>query len=89
MANNSELNLSKEALSTLVYPNPAGNEITVTTAVDGSKLLIFNIMGQMLIENELNALTKVNISELKNGTYIYKIVKDGKILKADKLIISK
>jgi hypothetical protein len=55
----------------------------------GAKLLIFNIMGQMLIENELNALTKVNISELKNGTYIYKIVKDGKILKADKLIISK
>ncbi|MBA3681761.1 MAG: T9SS type A sorting domain-containing protein [Bacteroidetes bacterium] len=46
-------------------------------------------MGQVLIENELNALTKVNVSELKNGTYIYKIIKDNKIIKADKLIISK
>jgi hypothetical protein len=55
----------------------------------GVKLLIFNIMGQVLIENELNALTKINVSELKNGTYIYKIVKDNTIIKADKLIISK
>jgi hypothetical protein len=87
--NTTELNQSKEALSTLVYPNPAGDEITISTDVEGAKLLIFNIMGQVLIENELNALTKVNVNELKNGTYIYKIVKDNKIIKADKLIISK
>ncbi|MBA3681759.1 MAG: T9SS type A sorting domain-containing protein [Bacteroidetes bacterium] len=89
LINTTDLNQSKEALSTLVYPNPAGNEITISTDVEGAKLLIFNIMGQVIIENELSALTKVNLSELKNGTYIYKIVKDNKIIKADKLIISK
>ncbi|MBA2612472.1 MAG: T9SS type A sorting domain-containing protein [Bacteroidetes bacterium] len=89
LSTNTEPNTTKETLATLVYPNPASTEITVTTNVDGAKLLIFNIMGQLLIENELNTLTKINVSELKNGTYIYKIVKDNKIIKVDKLIINK
>ncbi|MBL7911676.1 MAG: T9SS type A sorting domain-containing protein [Bacteroidia bacterium] len=86
---NTELNSSKEALSTLVYPNPAGNEITVSTDVDGAKLFIFNLVGQVVLETDLITLTKVNVSDFKNGTYIYKLVKDGKIIKADKLVISK
>ncbi|MBA2613949.1 MAG: T9SS type A sorting domain-containing protein [Bacteroidetes bacterium] len=89
LINTTELNQTKEALSTLVYPNPAGNEITISTDVEGAKLLIFNIMGQVILESDLTTLTKVNVDELKNGTYIYKIVKDAKIIKADKLIISK
>jgi hypothetical protein len=89
MNSNTELNNSKEALSTLVYPNPAGNEIMVSTDVDGAKLFIFNLVGQIILENDLNALTKIDVSHLKTGTYIYKIVKDNKIIKADKLIISK
>jgi len=84
-----ELNTSKEAISTLVFPNPASTEITVTTDLDGAKLLIFNIVGQLVIESEINSITKINVSDFKNGTYIYKIVKDDKIIKADKLIISK
>ena len=89
MNRNTELNSNKEALSTMVYPNPAGNEITVSTNVDGAKLFIFNLMGQVILENDLIALTKIDVSHLKTGTYIYKIVKDDKIIKADKLIISK
>lgn len=84
-----DLNSGKEALSTLVFPNPASTELTVTTDLDGAKLLIFNIVGQLVIESEINSITKINVSEFKNGTYIYKIVKDDKIIKADKLIISK
>ena len=36
---NTELNSSKEALSTFVYPNPANTEITITTDVDAAKCL--------------------------------------------------
>ncbi|MDP3557088.1 MAG: T9SS type A sorting domain-containing protein [Bacteroidota bacterium] len=53
------------------------------------QLLIFNIVGQLMIESEINSITKINVSDFKNGTYIYKIVKDDKIIKTDKLIISK
>jgi hypothetical protein len=89
MNSNTELNQSKEALSTLIYPNPAGNEITVNTNVDGAKLFIFNLLGQVVFESDLKNLTKIDVSLLKTGTYIYKIVNDNKIIKADKLIISK
>ncbi len=89
MNNNNDLNQSKEALSTLIYPNPAGNEITVSTNVDGAKLFIFNLVGQTVLEIDLSTLTKIDVSHLKTGTYIYKIVKDNKIIKADKLLISK
>jgi hypothetical protein len=86
---NTELNQSKEALSTLIYPNPAGNEITVNTNVDGAKLFIFNLVGQTVFEIDLSTSTKIDLSHLKTGIYIYKIVKANKIIKADKLIISK
>lgn len=83
-----KLNTSKEALNTLVYPNPANTEITVSTEVNGAKMIIFNVVGQILINKELNSFTKLDVSELKNGTYLYKIVKGSSIIKADKLIIS-
>ncbi len=89
MNSNTELNQSKDALSTLIYPNPAGNEITVSTNVDGAKLFIFNLVGQMVLESDLNTLTKIDVSHLTTGSYIYKIIKDGKIIKVDKLVISK
>lgn len=89
ISTDTELNTSNDALSTQVYPNPASTEITVSTDLDGAKLLIFNIVGQMILHSELSTLTKVDVSDLKNGTYIYKIVKNNIIIKADKLIISK
>lgn len=84
-----KLNSSKEALNTLVYPNPANTEITISTEVNGAKMIIFNVVGQILINKELNSFSKLDVSELKNGTYLYKIVKGSSIIKADKLIISK
>lgn len=39
----------------------------------------------MLIENE----TKVDVSSLYNGTYLYKISQNGKTIKSDKLILDK
>ena len=55
-----------------------------------AKLVIFNSMGQLVLETDLNALTSINVSNLKSGTYIYKIIINNKeTIKADKLIISK
>ena len=46
-------------------------------------------MHQTVLETDLSALIKVNLSDFNNDTSIYKIVKDGKIIKVDKLVISK
>jgi hypothetical protein len=60
-----------------------------TILIGKQKLFIFNTIEQLVLENDLNALTSINLSNLKNGTYLYKIVKGSSIIKADKLIISK
>ena len=39
----------------------------------------------MLNKNE----TKIDISSLNNGKYLYKISQDGKTIKSDKLILDK
>jgi hypothetical protein len=43
------------------------------------------VMNQKLNENE----TKVDLSSLNSGTYLYKIIQDGLILKVDKFILNK
>ncbi|MBI2722786.1 MAG: T9SS type A sorting domain-containing protein [Bacteroidetes bacterium] len=89
MSSNTAINSSESALSTKVFPNPASTEITITTELEGARIVIYTIVGQMIIETALTRETKLNVSDLKSGTYIFKIVKDDRIIKTDKLIINK
>ena len=77
------------AIDTKVYPNPASDELTVTTEAKEAKIIIYNILGQEVLNEAINAELKLNISEMKNGTYLYKIMVDKVIIKTDKLIINK
>ena len=63
-----------------IYPNPASNQITITNA-QNSKLYIYNIAGQLIktIDNSDNKLD-IDISNLADGLYTIKIVKDGIVL---------
>jgi hypothetical protein len=76
-------------LETAVYPNPAKNELTVVTGVKGSSITITNLLGQVVLSSDLENLTTLDVSNLKNGTYLYTITKDKTIIKSDKLIITK
>jgi hypothetical protein len=76
-------------LETAVYPNPAKNELTVVTGVTGSSITISNLLGQVVLKAELENLTTLDVSNLKNGTYLYTITKDKTVIKSDKLIITK
>ena len=63
-----------------IYPNPASNQITITNA-QNSELYIYNIAGQLIktIDNSDNKLD-IDISNLADGLYTIKIVKDGIVL---------
>jgi len=60
----------------LVYPNPAGEfiQITSTDLLSGSHVLLFDAAGRKLLEMGLtNNNTKVNTSFYPNGTYVLEI----------------
>jgi hypothetical protein len=84
-----ELNSLPQALNTKLFPNPASTEVIVRTDLEGASLLIYTVVGQLVLETTLTSETKLDVSEFKNGTYLYKIVTDKTIIKTDKLIINK
>ena len=65
-----------ESVSASLYPNPAKNEITISSKINFNSIEIYNILGQKVKEafnlNSNLSLT-VEISELENATYIVKL----------------
>lgn len=54
-----------------LYPNPATNSITVTNSDAISKITVTNLLGQTVINQNINATNaNVNIEPLSTGTYI-------------------
>jgi hypothetical protein len=73
----------------LIYPNPAKEEINVfaTSVSKNTKLEVYNALGQIVISRKLDDTeTKISISELANGVYIYRITDNEAIIKQGKLI---
>jgi hypothetical protein len=76
-----------------IYPNPTNNELTTVISIDDSQIAvisIYNLLGELVKNQNLkNGNTKIDISDLKSGTYLYSIKIDGNQVKNDKLIIIK
>lgn len=77
-----------KAYETKLYPNPTKGEVIVTTELTDAEIIVINILGQVVLESKLTNETKLDLSLLKEGTYLYKIIGNGIVLKSDKLIIN-
>ncbi|OFY87018.1 MAG: hypothetical protein A2236_00070 [Bacteroidetes bacterium RIFOXYA2_FULL_33_7] len=63
-----------------IYPNPSKGILNVTN-VKGSEVSVYNIIGEAIIK--LTSTTNnvsLDMSELSNGTYIVRIVKDSNVI---------
>jgi len=57
-----------------IYPNPAGNTITLESDhVPGDPIRLFNAMGILIRELEPEAVLKIEIGDLANGLYFLQI----------------
>ncbi len=74
--NNSIVKISQLKL----YPNPAANEVTLTGFPENSKIEIFSFLGQLIIEKQVYNEKQITIPlDLKSGSYIVNVRKDGLI----------
>lgn len=55
-----------------VYPNPAGEMLTIESKIDLEKIEIFDYLGKKVFEDYLGN-KNINISELSKGVYILKL----------------
>jgi hypothetical protein len=79
---NTNLTNVKENYSVSIYPNPAESEVNFRFNQKPSEFKIYNIHGQSIFVNQnINKLINLNISELSNGIYFYIATFDNKITK--------
>ena len=73
-----------------VYPNPNNGivNITLTAALaQNSTLEIYDALGKLLVKQVLtNELNAVNMSNLDNGIYVFKVLNNNNTVKIGKLI---
>lgn len=87
-----DLTKTEEVLATqiAVFPNPSNGNLVVNTNVKECIFEVFDLMGKKLISKHLNeGESKLDLSTLSSGTYLYKISQNGATIKTDKLILDK
>ena len=79
---------TEQVASTMIYPNPAKDFITILTnqQAEIKQVIILNMQGLVLL-NIKNPTTKINISDLPRGIYLVKI-DIGEGIKSIKLIVN-
>jgi len=55
-----------------IYPNPAGEVLSIETKIDLEKVEIYDYLGKLMLE-DTSGDRKINISELPKGVYILKL----------------
>ncbi len=79
----------QKAKEIILYPNPATTELTIQKAVQvgNCNVEFYNIEGKKVFyQNLTNSTTKIDISSLQKGSYIYKITDNSKIIESGKWI---
>ena len=78
-----------------VMPNPANDKLCVELNLETSGNIcifeLYDLTGKKIISMILphDNLNNINLNEMTEGAYIYKIIVNGSIAKTDKLIIIK
>ena len=73
-----------------VYPNPSNGVLNITLTAELSKnasLEVYDALGKLVVKQVLdNALNTINMSNLDNGIYTFKVLNNTNTVKIGKLI---
>lgn len=63
-----------------MFPNPAVNELNVTSTTTIDQVKVFNLLGQVVLDQKVNATSQLfDISQLKSGAYLVQVSSEGQI----------
>ncbi|AEA42630.1 T9SS type A sorting domain-containing protein [Fluviicola taffensis] len=80
------LGLDNKTTSVISFgPNPAVETITIQTTATDFTVVIYDMAGKQVLSENLKNKNQLNISSLKQGTYVIEINAQGKILQ-EKLV---
>lgn len=80
--------LNEVGINFSISPNPVQNEMSINTDENSLSYAIYSLDGQLLSENQLNAVHKIPVSQLNNGMYLL-LLKSGDRKTIQKFIVNK
>ncbi|MBQ3832787.1 MAG: T9SS type A sorting domain-containing protein, partial [Bacteroidales bacterium] len=79
-----------EPLAIYVYPNPADEELNIllNSLPEGKTMIEFHdVTGRLVLSEEIkSANPSINISSLKQGVYMYRIINGENIIARDRIV---
>ncbi len=70
-----------------VYPNPGGNTLNIRTGLQNARVEVYDVNGKLIHSQEIkDATTSINSENWILGTYIWKVVSNGKEAETGKWI---
>ncbi len=75
ITSNNNLQIDKFVNRTVIYPNPAQNEVFVRSKERKEEVTIYNLQGQMVLHDGQPSIS-IDISSLESGIYIIEVITD-------------
>ena len=71
----------------MAYPNPAKDVLNIRTALQNACVKVYDLSGKMIYNQEItDNITSINTTSWPSGTYIWKVISDGKEAESGKWI---
>jgi hypothetical protein len=71
----------------IITPNPGKDYMQLHTGIYPAQLQIFNINGQLVLEEVIQKnVTTIQTQSLSSGTFVWQLLKDGKVVETDKWV---
>ena len=71
----------------MVYPNPGSNTLNICTALQNACVEVYDMSGRMIYRQEITEnITAINTTDWTDGTYVWKVVANGKEAECGKWI---
>ncbi len=81
--NNAEIPIK----NAIILPNPGREYLELHTGAYPATLQLHNLNGSLVLEEAINSnISRVNTLELSSGTYIWSLVKEGKVVESGKWV---
>lgn len=83
-------NKSPMVKNAIVYPNPSDEYFNLRTSQTGSRLLVYNLSGDMVLTKQIeDRITQIQTNKLTPGIYVWKLVKGTLQVETGKILINK
>ena len=83
------INQNTTSTTTMLYPNPANDSVTITTATYQSMVKIIDVTGKLVYTTIINNQGNIDTSAFANGVYLVQISTENQPLQTKKLVFNR